>query len=74
MVIAITVHCLHHNRQVTGFTAETEQLRERRVSNLCGILFAETVYSLWIQRNESLLGPKKTEDQMLHQIIFRVAC
>lgn len=55
--------------------SETEQAikmakRKTRPGNLYSILFAETVYSLWIQRNERVFGGnRKTEDQVLHQIM-----
>lgn len=57
-----------------NIAAEKCRRRSKR-SKLYGMLFAKTVYHIWIQRNQQVFeGIYKLPEQTIDSILFSVAC
>ena len=52
-----------------------EQCRRRQKKNkIYGMLFAETIYHIWMQRNQKIFeGKHKSPDELVNDIVFNVA-
>ncbi|XP_056697671.1 uncharacterized protein [Spinacia oleracea] len=69
---------LHFTRPVAGFTAEVKWMiksskRGKGRHKMLLMFFAESVYSLWLNRNSKVYNQRKTATELFKEIQFRVA-
>ncbi|XP_021844948.1 uncharacterized protein [Spinacia oleracea] len=70
---------LHFPRSAAGFTAEVQWMiksskRGKSIHKLLLMFFAESVYSLWLNRNSKVFNQHcKTATELFREIQFRVA-